>query len=176
MIAKFEKSEGGEYRNQALTRAARAHPTTIKFSDTLIKEVKAKLAELDGDVNKLVLSDLMQQYSKTSGFRLPIFNSAADKVQGLTIAVNDVWAGKAEIATYEKFGDFYKGTIKVTLYDHFGLDYPDIGPDPTTGRVKFYGLASGFRSWFVLQHYKRFAYKPFLTVIELSYPFQGELK
>ncbi|MDX7686708.1 MULTISPECIES: DUF3289 family protein [Aeromonas] len=44
------------------------------------------------------------------------------------------------------------------------------------GRVKFYGLASGFRSWFVLQHYKRFAYKPFLTVIELSYPFQGELK
>lgn len=118
----------------------------------------------------------MQQYSKTSGFRLPIFNSAADKVQGLTIAVNDVWAGKAEIATYEKFGDFYKGTIKVTLYDHFGLDYPDIGPDPTTGRVKFYGLASGFRSWFVLQHYKCFAYKPFLTVIELSYPFQGELK
>ncbi len=176
MIAKFEKSEGGEYRNQALTRAARAHPTTIKFSDTLIKEVKAKLAEVDGDVNKLVLSDLMQQYSKTSGFRLPIFNSAVDKVQGLTIAVNDVWAGKAEITTYEKFGDFYKGTIKVTLYDHFGLDYPDIGPDPTTGRVKFYGLASGFRSWFVLQHYKRFAYKPFLTVIELSYPFQGELK
>ncbi|HHQ4444640.1 TPA: DUF3289 family protein [Aeromonas veronii] len=44
------------------------------------------------------------------------------------------------------------------------------------GRVKFYGLASGFRSWFVLQHYKRFAYKPFLTVIELSYPLQGELK
>ncbi|WP_264786857.1 DUF3289 family protein [Aeromonas caviae] len=37
-------------------------------------------------------------------------------------------------------------------------------------------LASGFRSWFVLQHYERFAYKPFLTVIELNYPFQGELK
>ena len=29
---------------------------------------------------------------------------------------------------------------------------------------------------FVLQHYERFAYKPFLTVIELNYPFQGELK
>ncbi|WP_410488942.1 DUF3289 family protein [Aeromonas hydrophila] len=44
------------------------------------------------------------------------------------------------------------------------------------GRVQLYGLASGFRSWFVLQHYKRFAYKPFLTVIELSHPFQRELK
>ncbi|MFQ2189596.1 DUF3289 family protein [Aeromonas jandaei] len=43
-------------------------------------------------------------------------------------------------------------------------------------RGQLYGLASGFRSWFVLQYYKRFAYKPFLTVIELSYPFQGELK
>ena len=63
MIAKFEKSEGGEYRNQAMTRAVRGHPTTIKFSDTLIKEVKAKLAEIDGDVNKLVLNDLMQQYN-----------------------------------------------------------------------------------------------------------------
>ena len=124
-----------------------AQTVTAQFTDiSIIKEVKAKLAELDGDVNKLVLNDLMQQYNNNSGFRLPIFNSAADKVQGLTIAVNDVWAGKAEITTYEKFGDFYKGTIKVTLYDHFGLDYPDIGPDPTTGRVKFYGLASGFRS------------------------------
>ncbi|WP_420314086.1 DUF3289 family protein [Aeromonas salmonicida] len=72
----------------------------------------------------------------------------------------------------------YKLIFLCNSHYHTGteLNYFDTDFDPTTGRVKFYGLASGFRSWFVLQHYKRFAYKPFLTVIELSYPFQGELK
>lgn len=175
MIAKFEKSEGGEYRNQALTNAVKAHDSTIKFSDTIIKDVKSKLSQIDGDINKLKLDELMWMYKKTAGFRLPIFNTAWDKVEGLTIAINDVWAGRAEITKYDKFGKFYKGNIRVTLYDHFGLDYPDIGPDSTSGRTKPYGLLAGFRSWFVLQHYDKFAYKPFMTVIELDYPFQGEL-
>jgi len=55
------------------------------------------------------------------------------------------------------------------LYDHFGLDEPDVD------NSKSYDYLAGFRAWFMLQHLKRFAYKPFLTVIELEYDFSGKL-
>ncbi|MCX7128050.1 DUF3289 family protein [Aeromonas sp.] len=177
MIAKFQKKEGGEYRNPVLTRNVRAHESTIAFTNTIITEVKRELKAKDGDVNALVLDDLMKRYKKADAkFRLPRFNNKLDIVSGLTIAINDTWAGEAKIVKYEKFGDFYKGVIKVTLYDHFGLDLPDVGPDPTTGEIKPYGALAGFRSWFILQHLDRFAYKPFITVMEMDYPFSGELK
>ena len=177
MISKFQKNEGGEYRNPVLTRNVRAHETTIAFANTIITEVKKELKVKDGNVNALVLDDLMKNYKKSDAkFRLPRFNNKMDIVTGLTIAINDTWAGKAEITKYEKFGDFYKGVIKVTLYDHFGLDLPDVGPDPTTGEIKPYGALAGFRSWFILQHLDRFAYKPFITVIEMDYSFSGALK
>ncbi|WP_461603563.1 DUF3289 family protein [Aeromonas salmonicida] len=177
MIQHFEKSTGSDYRNPVLTKAVRIHPKTQAFSQTIIDEVVTQTKQLDGEINKLDLSKLMDGYkARHAGFRLPSFSAAADILSGTTIAINDVWAGKAEITKYEKFGNFFKGTVRITLFDHFGLDAPDIGPDPTTGHIKPYGLLPGFRAWFILQHYDRFAYKPFVTVMEMDYPFSGEVQ
>lgn len=41
------------------------------------------------------------------------------------------------------------------IYDHFGLDAKDI-----TG---FKELHNGFASWYILQHYGKYIYKPFIT-------------
>lgn len=177
MIQHFEKSTGTDYRNPTLTKAVRIHPKTQAFSKTIIDEVVAQNKQLKGEISQLELSKLMDGYkARQQGFRLPNFSSGADIIGGTTIAINDVWAGKAEITKYEKFGNFFKGTIRITLFDHFGLDAPDIGPDPTTGHIKPYGLLPGFRAWFILQHYKRFSFKPFVTVMEMDYPFSGEIQ
>lgn len=178
MIQHFEQGKGSDYRNPALTKEVRSRPQTQVFAQTIIDEVVEQNKKFNGEINKLDLSKLMDGYkARQQGFKLPIFNDYfLDIPKGTTIAINDVWAGKAEITKYEKFGNFFKGTIRITLFDHFGLDAPDIGPDPTTGHIKPYGLLPGFRAWFILQHYKRFAFKPFVTVIEMDYPFSGEIQ
>lgn len=114
-------------------------------------------------------------FNKRFGFSLEN-GVESDVFNGLTMAINGVWAGKAEITRFERAGGFYKGNVRITFYDHFGLDLPDVGPDPDTGTVKPYGLLPGFRSWFILQHLDTLAYKPFVTVVELDYPIQGEWK
>ena len=52
------------------------------------------------------------------------------------MAVNGVWAGDATITKFESSGNHYCANVQVTFYDHFGLDLPDVGPDPTNGHIK----------------------------------------
>ena len=61
--------------------------------------------------------------------------------------------------------------MKITIEDEFGLGLDDINNE------KFFGNFEEFRAWFMLQHYEGFngAYKPFKTVIELEYPFEGSI-
>ncbi|MCS3456264.1 hypothetical protein M2366_002350 [Aeromonas sp. BIGb0405] len=178
MIHKFEKSEGGEFRHPDLERAVRAHPNTRKFSDVLIEGVKRSIEEHAGEPNNISFNEWKKSYGEE--LFPPAFHTFSDKYLGwvnggLTMAINDVWSGRAELVAYERSGRSYKGRLKVTFTDNFGLDLPDVGPDPDTGIIKPYSGLVGFRSWFVLQHLNRFAYKPFLTVVELYYPIQGEL-
>lgn len=184
MIAKFEKSEGGEFSHPTLTKTARAHPKTQALINSLTKQVQVHIQSLKGEINNEDVQAWMASYKEP--IRLPAFNSRTnvlssptfpfpDAFGGLAMAVNDVWAGKAEIVSFERSGNRYRGKLRITLYDHFGLDVPDVGPDPVTGQAKPYGLLAGFRSWFVLQHYERFAYKPFTTVMIFDQAIGGDL-
>ncbi|MFP1785901.1 DUF3289 family protein [Lonsdalea quercina] len=177
MIAKFEKKEGGEFRHPELTRAVRAHPGTQAFVKRIISGVEATIETQRGEINQLPLDNWMPQYQKPGEniLRPPTFHSFKDIYAGLTITINDVWAAKAELVQYNRVGRFYTGKVRVTFYDHFGLDLPDIGPDPTNGSIKKYGMLLGFRSWFILQHLKQFGCKPFITVMEMDYPIKGTL-
>lgn len=172
MIAKFERSEGGEFRHPILTQEARAHVNTQLFVKKLLTGINSHIKASKGNLNPESLAAWMSEYP---GLKPPRFHNAGDFFTGLTMAVNDVWGAKAEIVSYEQYGNHYKGRVLVTLYDHFGLDYPDVGPDPDSGQVKPYGLLAGFRSWFVLQHYKKFAYKPFVSVMEMNYQIEGDI-
>ena len=184
MIHKVQKREGGEFRHPLLDKAVREHPKTKNFSNNILNGVNDKIKAMRSDINGLPLNEWMLSYKRPPN--LFAFNNRAsfsqergfesDVLNGLTMAINGIWAGKAEITKFERAGGFYKGTVKITFYDHFGLDLPDIGPDPNTGEVKPYGLLPGFRSWFILQHLETLAYKPFVTVVELDYPIQGEWK
>jgi hypothetical protein len=55
-------------------------------------------------------------------------------------------------------GKKYQLKYKIILYDHFGLDIPDVESG--------YYYIEGFLAWFVLQHHR--SYKPFITKMESS--------
>ncbi|RAT70778.1 DUF3289 family protein, partial [Lonsdalea populi] len=177
MIAKFQKKEGGEFRHPALTRAVRAHPETQAFVTRLQSGINTIIRSQRGEINTLPLEVWMQEYNRKNDKKLwpPAFHNTSDIIGGLTMSINDVWAAKAELVQYDRVGRYYTGKVRVTFYDHFGLDIPDIGPDPTNGSIKKYGMLAGFRGWFILQHMKQFGYKPFITVMEMDYPIKGTL-
>lgn len=87
---------------------------------------------------------------------------------GLTLSINDLWGTYVYMSDYKNDGRHYSATIHVVLYDHFGLDQPDV--------EKIYADLAGFRAWFVLQHYKGFEgkYQPFINFIEYDFRDSGE--
>lgn len=88
--------------------------------------------------------------------------------QGYTIALNDIWSTEVIIKKYVLNGNSYTVDYRVTLWDHFGLDAPDL----EANKVAAYG--AGFRAWFILQHFR--GYKPFITKITFDKTFKGKIQ
>ena len=85
---------------------------------------------------------------------------------------------KIEITSYDFNGKTYSGTMKITYYDHFGLDIKDMNGYGGLKEIAI-DLLDGFSSWFILQHCKELTFsvqpKPFVTVIEIGVSFIGEI-
>lgn len=163
MIDRFENNLGGTYSNSTLTNAVRKHASTQRFVNNIRRELANALTRHKGDLNALSARDEIILAGQ------PRFHEPADFVTGLTITINDTWAYDVVIQEYSIIGDrCYVGKFKVVLYDHFGLDEPDVdGSKP-------YRALAGFRAWFILQHLSRFGYKPFVTEVVLDgYEFHG---
>jgi uncharacterized protein (TIGR03034 family) len=161
MIDRFRSNTGGTYSDPSLTKAAREHASTKRFEGQIRNALADAIKNHKGDISKLTKNLDVKLIGR------PVFNTNSDILDGLTIAINDTWAYKVAITEYALSNKRYKGTFSVTLYDHFGLDQPDV--------EKKYRYLAGFRAWFILQHLKRFAYKPFITEVEMTYPFEGQL-
>jgi uncharacterized protein (TIGR03034 family) len=161
MIDRFQSNEGGTYSNADLTSAVREHASTKRFEKQIREGLAAAIKRHKGDLSKLIKNVDVKLIGH------PVFNTKMDIITGLTIAINDTWAYKVSITSYELSGKCYKGSFNVTLYDHFGLDQPDV--------EKKYKYLAGFRAWFILQHLERFAYKPFITEVAMTYSFDGQL-
>ena len=97
------------------------------------------------------------------------FKNIGDIFNGLTICVDTVWGYTIEVSDYNLDGTHFSGTLHFKLYDNFGLDRNDVSGT--------YGLLSGFRSWYVLQHYDRIkgVYVPFVSLMEFDVPFEGNV-
>lgn len=87
--------------------------------------------------------------------------------------MNDTWGNYVEVDNYSFDGKYFKGTLRFHIYDHFGLDKPDVLPKG----MKNYGDLAGFRAWFTLQHYDLFngKYRPFITQMNIEIPFEGQV-
>jgi hypothetical protein len=167
MIDKFKSNTGGTYSDPALNNWAKRSSIFMEFERELQRKLHAALKKYRGNVHKInpkVVGDIDSKIK---------FNTWKDILGGMTIATNDIWAWEVNLTDYELSGLDYTGTYKISLYDHFGLDRPDVDDNSPTGFLP--GKLAGFRAWFILQHLKRFAYKPFITVMDIENKFRGTI-
>ena len=167
MIDKFKSNTGGTYSDPALNNWAKGHGKFMEFERELQRKLHVALKKYRGNARKLNPNTVGNMHSKIK------FNTWKDTFGGMTIATNDIWAWEVNLIDYELSGVDYKGTYKISLYDHFGLDQPDV--DDNNSHGFFFGKLAGFRAWFILQHLNRFAYKPFITVIDIENKFHGSI-
>lgn len=159
--AAAQNTRSDAFTDPVLTKAALDHHSMKDFVET------AK----DETVRAIVAAGLDPLGIKTFVMpRSPIFHDKSDIVNGLTIIINDTWAYDVDLVDYQLLDPKkFKGKIKVTVYDHFGLDQPDLDAN----LFKPYGAIDGFRAWFILQHLR--GYIPFWTVLETEAVIEGSL-
>ena len=111
----------------------------------------------------------------------PVFNEDADRTAGFTICLNGLQGNKVEVTQYtiESVANTYSCTIRVTYYDHFGLDKSDMQLDSYDFPFIEPGRLAGFQQWFILQHWTglnaEVQPKPFITTISFETTISGRL-
>jgi hypothetical protein len=158
MIDRFEKNTGGIFSNELLTEKVKNHKSTLEFLNKIDKQIKLKLkANL---FDPVYLNNERRHYL-SERFGRPQFQTNTDTFfSGLTIMINDTWAYEVYVSDFESINENnHQIKLKIILYDHFGLDLPDV-------QNNLYYTFAGFRAWFVLQHLH--SYRPFITKIEFE--------
>ncbi len=162
----FLAGTGRPYSNSLLTQKALEHSSTQEFASQNVSVIKKYIELCGGDIRYASL--LPDFYNEMHAIRRPNYSSLADTFNGLMICVHDTWGYFVELTNYYSNGRTYQGTVHFTVYDHFGLDAPDI---------EKYDFIEGFNAWFVLQHYTgcNGAYTPFITLIAFDMPISGTI-
>lgn len=179
MVDKFERSEGGIYMHPLLDEAMKNHETTATFQAALLKCLGENInnGSLPQDIAKTT-----SKYMKDNHLALPHFKvregfkPTEDLFNGTVVTIHGIWCMRVYVENLEYKGQQIRGTFRYEIQDHFGLDTADINyqekkPTDTEEEKKKKGgfppfeLAEGFRSWYLLQHYKGYNYKPFITEI-----------
>ena len=170
MFDHFISGNGEEYRSPILTERVLAHASTQDFIIKTMQTVQRFLALNCGDLSALTSDKNFED--KMEIIHTPKFNTRGDLLGGLTICLNDTWGYTIDIADYRLEGTRYTGTLRYTLYDHFGLDESDL-----TGDNWYKGAFAPFAAWYVLQHYTgcEGSYQPFVTCMEFEVPFGGSI-
>lgn len=173
MIEHFKDGTGTNYSNKTLTEHVINHESTKEYVDCIKSELIRELKANGGDLKSLIYTKgaptPLYNYINANANR-PYYNTISDKINGLTITIDDTWGNTISISDYSIKNNHFKGTLHFYIYDHFGLDQPDV--------EKIYVKLAGFRAWYVLQHYKEFngKFKPYVTDIKFDIPFEGDLK
>ena len=139
------------------------------FTDVL----KGNLKNTHGNISLINNEDFEDDVNDKAKFSTYAYDGF-DILSGLTIAIHAWTESKVDVVKYEQKGNNYSGTLKFTLIDNFGLDKEDLDNDRWNQK---YGILSGFRSWYILQHYEKYKenYNPFKVKVEIEYPFEGVL-
>lgn len=169
MVDHFKQNKGLEFSNSILNRYVMQHTSTKEFCKRIEIGIQEKIKDSKGDISKIFNNTVYFDDDIERGrYGRPQFSTTLDTIQGLRIMINDTWAYEVFISDFNSNdGVNYSLRYKVIIYDHFGLDYPDL-------QNQTYYLLAGFRSWFVLQHYHSF--KPFITKMEFDKSLKGNIK
>ncbi|KGN73530.1 hypothetical protein HQ47_07300, partial [Porphyromonas macacae] len=163
LIGHFKGSTGTPFSNAYMDQKLKEHPSFHTFvyqkDKGVLDNLKKQLKKVLGNIKRVKLLQEGEIRSDRTKF-----NTLKDKLNGMTLAVDDTSA-------YEVYVDDYKLTapntfscnLRIIVYDNYGLDAEDIAK---------YGTIAGFRAWYVLQHVR--GYKPFLTKMTCIIPIKNE--
>ena len=176
MFNHFLNGSGADYRNSVLTQKAIAHSSTQGYINSVKAHLTNYLRENGGTPSGAI--DFMENaINYDNDWERPRFNMSDDLLNGLTICVNDTWGSFVELTNYTSDGVTFSGTLKFTVYDHFGINTDDMIFGYDGLKEILVPNLDGFQAWYTLQHYTgcNGKYKPFIVYIETTIPFSGRL-
>ncbi|EJE6943388.1 DUF3289 family protein [Salmonella enterica] len=162
MIERFKNNEGGVLRHDLLNKAFLEHSTTIEC----VRRIKEFLSNLlyNNGFRSLSIDDLQQLALKIrdpkDGVKLPKFDDY-DWFNGLGITIHDTYATKIYLDYIDIKDNSFEASLSFRIQDHFGLDVEDVNG-------KWFEYSQWFCSWFILQRYKVYDYKPFINEANFS--------
>ena len=165
----FLDGTGTDYRNSLLTQKALNHESPQRLFNGTINVITKYIKENEGLIP--YHNTNFQNEMKVVG--KPHFDTAEDFLNGLAITIHDTHGYYVELKNYSFDGTNYTGTLKYTIYDHFGFDDDDV-----SGGEWYQGYTKQFASWYVLQHYTgcNAAYKPFIVYLEKEIQISGSIQ
>ncbi|MEJ5064525.1 DUF3289 family protein [Erwinia sp. MYb375] len=146
------------YKEQIVNDSSR-DSSLLKIKKTLSESINWEIGRYDSKNKSKFSEDILDSV-------LPKFNKWVDRVNSLTISVHDVWATTITLKSLVIKGDNYSATIHYRAQDHFGLDSKDV-LNPVYRQFRI------FRIWFLLQHYEKYSFKPFITEMNASISVKG---
>ena len=192
-------------RDTILIEAVKNHRQSMHYVDMIRKALHNCLINIGGDnITSLVYSPEIKYYFDDrllhrmvnelrwnfEGGPQPVFRASDDieglinALKGFVICLHSLQGTKIEILSYvyNRSSYEYKGAMRVTYYDHFGLDIDDI-TDPNERYIgKKVVQNDGFKQFFILQHWNELTGeheinrpKPFITMIDFVENFSGTL-
>lgn len=171
-LKQFRYGDGGEYSHPRLNAAIEDHPALEAFKEKITDYVHNALYLSKGAPEtaiKKASQDILNNVKPV------IFDTFTNKLGGLGILVHGTMGYKVDLLDYQSHEDgSYDAKIKLSLYDHFGLDDADVAGTTLGKKGPMYLKSSGFMAWHYLQHVR--GYEPFTTVMEHEYDIQGNWK
>ncbi|OON38943.1 hypothetical protein BTJ39_16425 [Izhakiella australiensis] len=168
MITHMQYRNGAPFRDISLDRALKEQIVrdTSSENSTRLRLDKAFNTFIDWD-NKNYPMKNKDDLRKAIAFgKLPKFDRLKDNFNGMGITVHDTWATHITLKTLQIDNERYRAVVHYKVQDHFGLDDDDILKEK-------FRTFNFFRIWFLLQRYKLFGYKPFMTNMEATVEITG---
>ncbi|WNN47714.1 DUF3289 family protein [Siccibacter colletis] len=167
MIDHMQNGNGKPFSDMYLDSALHEHITSDRSTNSSLLHIKSAINDCINWKNKSLprerIIDLTNAIQKS---KLPKFDRFQDNFNGMGLTIHDTWATEILLDSLVIDNYYYRAKISYYVQDHFGLDSTDIL------RKKFNQFLL-FRIWFVLQHYNKFAFKPFMTNMKATVEIDG---
>lgn len=169
MITHMQYGNGAPFRDMLLDRALKEIIVNDRFQQNstvfLLKNSISK--NIDWSKRNFPEYHKDKLHKAITFSKLPKFDRFQDNFNGMGITVHDTWATHITIKSLHIDNDCYRAVVYYKIQDHFGLDDDDIL------KSKF-SQFHFFRIWFILQRYKAFGFKPFITNMEAEIEITGD--
>lgn len=164
LIDHMEKEDGRAYKSSAPNRAYKNLIEKDKSDNSSLLMIKNSLKKYSNGGMEISKKAFAESFSL---IRLPKFRRWQDNFNGMGISIHDIHHTEIVIESIKFDGESYHAIINYRAQDHFGLDDEDILDN-------FFYQFKIFRIWFILQRYKKYAFKPFFTNMEARIEVYGE--